>query len=901
MNSTMRIVNTYVEYRENPLGIDVEKPRFSWILEDERRDSFQEAYQIQTSADDEFGNILWDTGRIHSCDSIQIPYGGEPMKSRKRYYYRIKVWNHKWEESEWSKTSWWETAFMDYQEWNADWITPEYDFQAPKSACPVMRTEFQLSKKVKEARVYVTAKGVYELRLNGNKVGEDFLTPGWTSYNKRILYQTYDVTKMLQTGNNAIGAVIGSGWYKGELGWRSRRNLYGGREALILELHVTFEDGTSQEILSGPDWTSSYRGPILYAENYHGETYDARLEMPWDISGIESQAWFGVRPMGRMPKEILRAQECECVKIREILRPKALVHTPNGETILDMGQNMTGWIRFRVSGKPGSRVVLSHGEILDTDGNFYVDNLKGAKQRIEYVLKGKGTEVFQPHFTFQGFRYVMIEEFPGEPQIEQFEGLVLYSDMERTGFFSCSDTLLNKLYENVLWSQKGNFLDIPTDCPQRCERLGWTADIQIFAATAAMNMKIPLFLTKWLRDLAAEQFESGGVPWVVPDIYDDTYAYDLAGYTGQSEQVAAAWGDAATICPWTLYQHYGDIRILQEQYDSMKKYVDYIYHQGDNPFCWDTGHQLGDWVALDAPYGSFVGATDTAFVATAYYAYSTRILYQAAEIIGNLKDARDYRQLYEKIRSEFQNKYVRNDGSLSVKTQTAIVLALHFQLVQNEFRQGLADELAVWLERTNYDLITGFVGTPYICHVLTAYGHAATAYRLLLKQDYPSWLYQVTKGATTVWEHLDGLKPDGTLWNPRMNSFNHYAYGSVAEWLYKGVTGISIGEHGAGYRHFRFAPEIGGGINWAETVLTTMYGEIRAFWRRCEDKIDFHLKVPVNTTAEIILPVSQLESIRESGKRPELGNGIHHIKTEGAQIYIQVGSGNYNFECMETK
>lgn len=901
MNSTIRIVNTYVEYRENPLGIDVEKPRFSWILEEEERDSRQESYQIQTAADTEFRQICWDTGRISCDNSIQIPYSGEPLKSRKRYYYRIKVWNSRGMESGWSKTAWWETAFMDYREWKADWITPEYDFQAPKSACPVMRTEFQLTKKVQEARVYVTAKGVYELRLNGKKVGEDFLTPGWTSYNKRILYQTYDVTEMLKTGNNAIGAVIGSGWYKGELGWRARRNLYGGREALILELHVTYEDGSTQEILSGPSWISSYRGPILYAENYHGETYDARLEVPWDLPGMESGTWFGVRQMGRMPKDILRAQECECVKIRQILRPEAIIVTPKGETILDMGQNMTGWIRFQVNGKSGSRVVLSHAEILDPDGNFYVDNLKGAKQRIEYVLKGEGVEVFQPHFTFQGFRYVMIEEFPCELQKEQFEGLVLYSDMERTGSFSCSDELLNQLYENVLWSQKGNFVDIPTDCPQRCERLGWTADIQIFAATAAMNMRIPLFLTKWLRDLAAEQFESGGVPWVVPDIYDDTYAYDLAGYTGQSEQVAAAWGDAVTICPWTLYQHYGDIRILQEQYDSMKRYVDYIYRQGNNPYCWDTGHQLGDWVALDAPYGSFVGATDTAFVATAYYAYSTRILYQAAEIIGNLKDARDYHQLFEKIRAEFQKKYVCKDGSLSVKTQTAIVLALHFQLVQKEFRQGLADELASWLERTNYDLITGFVGTPYICHVLTANGYASAAYHLLMKREYPSWLYQVTKGATTVWEHLDGLKPDGTLWNPRMNSFNHYAYGSVAEWLYKGIAGINICEDGAGFRHFQFAPEIGGGISWAEAVLTTMYGEICVSWRRSADKIDFHLKVPVNTSADIILPVSKLENIRESGKYPEPGNGIHYIRTKDTKVCICVGSGCYDFECIETK
>lgn len=896
----MQVVNTTVEYRTNPLGIDVEFPRFSWKVTEEGRNRYQTAYQIQTARDPLFTQPMWDTGRRDGGCSVLVPYEGDKLLSCTRYYYRIRVWNQDGEESGWSETAWFETAMFDYQEWKADWITPEYDFQAPKTACPIIRTEFQLEKPVREARIYVTAKGTYELRLNGEKVGEDYLTPGWTSYNKRTLYQTYDVTSMLCQGGNAVGAMIGSGWYKGELGWRSRRNLYGGREALILELHILYEDGSRENLVSDGTWKSSYRGPVLYAENYHGETYDARRETTWDRPGFDDGDWFGVRVMGRVPKSVLKAQECESVRIKEIRKPVEILTTPKGELVLDMGQNMTGWLRFRVKGEAGSRVVLSHAEILDPEGNFYTDNLKGAKQRIEYILRGDGEEIYRPHFTFQGFRYVRIEEFPGQPDPEQFEGLVLYSDLERTGRFSCSNPLVNQLYENALWSQKGNFVDIPTDCPQRCERLGWTADIQVFAATAAMNMKIPLFLTKWLRDLAAEQFESGGVPWVVPDIYDDTYAYDLAGYVGQSEQTAAAWGDAATICPWTLYQYYGDTRILEEQYDSMKAYVEFIKGEGESPYLWDTGHQLGDWVALDAPYGSFIGATDTAYVATAYYAYSTDILARTAAIIGRGQDAVEYRELHRRILDAFCEQYLESDGTLKVKTQTAIVLALQFQLVPERHRQGLADQLADWLADTGYDLITGFVGTPYICHVLTKYGHADTAYQLLLKTEYPSWLYQVTRGATTVWEHLDGLKPDGTLWNPRMNSFNHYAYGSVVEWLYRGIAGLSPDEKNPGFRRFTVTPNPGGELTFAKAELESMYGKITAGWQ-CEDKEKIYLvEVPANTSARLCIPKAHACDITESGRCLEECEGLLSATEEGAHLYLELGSGSYRFEQRES-
>lgn len=886
----MKIAQITIETRKQPLGLDALSPRISWISQSDATGVNQQAYRVRVATDEQMTALVWDTGRVESDQSVLLPYAGKPLASRTLYHVNVQVWLDNGETA--SAQTTFETAFLHWTDWQAQWITPEYDFQAPKTACPIIRREFTLTGPVRRARVYVTAKGVYELRLNGEKVGEDFLTPGWTSYNHRTLYQTYDVTSQVRQGANAIGATIGSGWYKGELGWRSRRNLYGGREALILELHVDYEDGTSDVILTDANWKSSYRGPVLFAEIYHGETYDARLEQPWDLPGFDDSAWFGVRIMGRVSREVLHAQEGASVRVMERLRPQRIFTTPQGDLVLDMGQNMTGWVEFRVRGEAGERVVLSHAEILDPAGNFYTDNLKGAKQRIEYVLAG-GEAVFRPHFTYQGFRYVRLDSFPGTPSLDDFTGLVLYTGMESIGEFTCSDPLLRQLQHNILWGQKGNFLDIPTDCPQRCERLGWTADIQLFSGTAAMNMDIDMFLTKWLRDVKAEQFPNGGVPWVVPDIYDDTYAYDLAGYVGQSDKVAAVWGDAAVICPWNLYLAYGDKRILLEQFDSMRRYVDFIRSQGDNPYLWDTGHQLGDWVALDAPYGSFVGATDVAYVATAYYAKSCQIVSEAARVLGMDEESMAYAELYERIVDAFRKKYIEEDGSLRVKTQTAIILAVWFDLAPKCYHAKLVDELAAWLERTNYDLITGFVGTPYILHTLAENGHVDAAYRLLLKKEYPSWLYQVTRGATTVWEHLDGLKPDGTLWNPRMNSFNHYAYGAVGEWLYRGIAGLRLCPDAPGYRRFQIRPCFGGGLTSASFALKSPYGDILSAWKKDGAALTLDIRVPVGTSAEVILPPIAEDAQALCAQ----SEGVRDAQATDQGCTLRLGSGVYQLRC----
>lgn len=892
----MNIRQILIEYAEKPIGLDTPHPRLSWLVENDRRGARQTAYRIQVATDAAMEHPVWDTGRVASGESNLISYEGAPLTPCTRYHVGVEIWDDAGEHAA-AKTTF-ETAILEPGQWQGRWITPDYDYRAPKNAAPILRHGFQVHGPVTRARVYATAKGLYELRLNGQKVGEDFLTPGWTSYNKRILYQTYDVTSMLLDGENAIGVTIGPGWYQGEVGWRSRRNFYGGRAALLLELHIEYADGTKDVVCSDRTWRSSYMGPVLFSEIYHGETYDATRETPWDQPGFDADqyGYLGVRVMGAVTLDTVHAQEGSSVRIMERLRPIDLFRTPENDLVLDLGQNMTGWMEFTVEGKRGDRVVLSHAEILDPDGNFYTANLKGARQRVEYVLAG-GRETFHPHFTFQGFRYVRIEEFPGEPKLEDFTGLVLHTGMPTIGSFHCSSPLIEQLSHNILWGQKGNFVDIPTDCPQRCERLGWTGDIQIFCNTAAMNMNIAMFMTKWLHDLATDQFPSGGVPWVVPDIYEDTYAYDLAGYEGQSEKVAAAWGDAATVCPWSVYQAYGDRRILEQQFRSMCAYVDFIREQGDNPYLWDSGHQLGDWVALDAPYGSFIGATDVDYVATAYYAKSAELTAKTAAVLGDEEKKQYYEDLHGKIVDAFREKYLLPDGTLRVKTQTALILAIHFRLVPDALCKQFSDQLAQWLEDTNYDLITGFVGTPYICFALSDFGNTEAAYRLLQKKEYPSWLYQVTKGATTVWEHLDGLKPDGTLWNPRMNSFNHYAYGAVGEWLYKGVTGVNHPEDAPGYRRIVLDPQIGGDLTSASFSLETPYGRLHSGWSTEEASVVYDVTVPFNTEAALRIRGFAPDAVWEGGKPAASGNGIEAIEASGRDTILHLGAGTYRFIC----
>lgn len=877
------------EYKQNPIGMDIIVPRISWQLLSNERDCVQSAYQIQIAKDSSFDNVLWDSARVESSRSIHVELNGLRPEARMRYYYRVQAWDRAGRGSDWSESAFFETGLMDAKEWQGEWISaPTAQFPEDSEVCPQLRTFVEVTGQVSAARVYVTALGLYELHLNGRRVSGHYFTPGWTSYGKRLQYQTYDVTDLLEEGTNALGALLGNGWYKGYLGWQNHKEMYGSRTALLLELHIRYVNGSEVSIVSNQSWQAA-ESAIRMSDIYMGETYDARLEREW--TNQPDDGWYQVESIEH-PKAIIVAQENVPVTKVDELKPLALLTTPEGDSVLDMGQNMVGWLKFTVQGEPGRTVELEHAEVLDREGNFYRDNIRRAKQRISYTLKGGEAEAYEPYFTFQGFRYVKLTGFPDTVHLEDFMGIVLHSNMEPTGNFECSDPLVNQLHHNILWGQKGNFLDVPTDCPQRDERLGWTGDAQMFVRTASYLMNTAPFFTKWLRDLKADQTTEGGIPFYIPNLKES-----FSSGWGETSHSSAAWGDAAAICPWTIYEMYGDKRLLEEQYESMKKWVSYIHGQGSNPYLWNTGFHFGDWLALDSKPDSYIGATDRDYIATAFYAYSVSLTLKAAAALGRTEDTEYYRDLHGKIVNEFRNEFVTPSGRLSVPTQTAHVLALRFGLVEGPARERAVRKLTELLAEAGNHLTTGFVGTPYLNSVLSETGNNELAYRLLFQKDYPSWLYQVTKGATTIWEHWDGIKEDGSFWGGGdMNSFNHYAYGAIGEWLYRHVAGIGPDESEPGFKVVHIKPQPGPGLEWAEAHLETMYGKVASYWRRSEDGVmSVRVTIPANAEGIVILPGAIWNGLLESGVPAEQVAGIHSMESAESGVRMVLGSGSYQF------
>ena len=704
--------------------------------------------------------------------------------------------------------------------WNAVWIQPEHD---RGDVVPVYEKQFSLSKMPVRAILHITALGVYEAHLNGKRIGNFVLAPGWTSYYSRLQYQSYDITADLAE-QNTITVAVGKGWYRSPMpGWCDSSYQDGLRSwpaGLLAELEVTYEDGTTETIGTDTSWSVA-ESATRFSEIYDGEQYDASkdfsaarckvhvLEGPWD---------------SLIPQEGMEVHE------QERISPSGIFTTPAGETVVDFGQELTGYVELSVDAKCGDVIALSHAEVMDRDGNFYTENYRAAKAKLHYTCCD-GHQTWHPHFTFFGFRYIRIDAFPGGAALakpENFTAIVVHSEMKRTGHLSCSDPLLNQLFSNIIWGQKGNFVDVPTDCPQRDERLGWTGDAQVFVRTACMNYDAEQFFTKWLADMAADQRDDGYVGHVIPDLLQSPYG-------------SAAWGDAAVICPWEVYLAYGNPQILKNQFDCMKGWVDYITGSTKTPYLWTGGTHYGDWLGLDAPSGSYKGSTREDFIASAFYAHSTELLIKAGHVLG--KDMTDYEALYEKIIAAFRAAFP------TYGTQTECVLAAHFHLTEHP--QSAADQLANMVKEAGNQLQTGFVGTPYLLHVLSDYGYAELAYTLLLRKEYPSWLYPITKGATTIWEHWDGIMEDGGFWSADMNSFNHYAYGSVADWVYQSAAGIHTVEDAPGYAFIRFAPVPDARLSWLTASLQTRHGLVESGWRQEDGKWRYEITTPVD--AEICI------------------------------------------------
>lgn len=888
------------EYAENPFGMDVIEPRLSWKIDSDKRGAAQTSYQIQVAPSpaalaEEVG-LTWDTGRVSSDQSTWVAYGGPALESTKRYWWHVRVWDEDGADSEWSEPAWWEVGLLSERDWAAQWITPDIEEDVTaEGPCPILRTTFEVDGDVLRARLYVSALGLYECELNGFRVGDQVLTPGWTSYDCRLQYQTYDVTALVQSGGNAVGVTLADGWYRGYLGFRGSKNLYGDHLGLLLQLRIEYVDGRVANVVSDADWRAT-TGPLRAADIYNGETYDARLELPgWSAAGYDDSGWLSVRPLPGDGYRLVAPLGPPVRKMEE-LHPQSIFVTPAGERVVDFGQNMVGWVRMRVQGEAGQAVTLRHAEVLDADGNFYTENLRSAKATDTYILRGGDEEVYEPRFTFHGFRYLAVDGYPGELTPDSVAAVVIYSDMPATGRFECSDPLVNQLYKNIVWGQKGNFVDVPTDCPQRDERLGWTGDAQVFARTAAFNMDVAGFFAKWLRDLACDQSPDGNVPFVVPDVLsrDRDPGPDFLTWTAKG---SAAWGDAATIVPWTIHLVYGDKRILEEQYASMAGWVSFIESKAGDRRLWNTGFHFGDWLAIFPEARPLVPApkTTTALIATAFFAYSTKVVEKAARTLGKVDDVRHYAQLFEEIRQAFCAEYVTPNGRIDADTQTAYVLALMFDLLPEEQRPLAVERLVRDIENRGYHLTTGFVGAPYLCDVLSRFGRGDVAYHLLNQKTFPSWLYPVRKGATTIWERWDGMRPDGSFQDVEMNSFNHYAYGSIGDWMVRVMAGLDVDESEPGYRHVVVRPQPGGGFIWAGVTLETMYGMTSAGWRVQESGLEVWTTVPANAHATVYVPANSPDDVSEGGKPLGDVDGVRDVRAGDGLVAVRVGAGAYRF------
>ena len=695
---------------------------------------------------------------------------------------------------------------------SSNWITVS---QETGDVCPVFRKQFATGKTIEKAELQITALGVYHAEINGQRVGNFVLAPGWTSYDHRLQVQIYDVTALLQTEND-LRVTIGRGWFRSPMpGWlnsEDKQRRMGQPCGLIASLHICYADGADETILTDETWQWA-KSRILFSEIYDGETCDARIE-PKDWQPVKTLEW---------SKDILIPQEGEEIRETERVTAKRIFKTPQGDTVVDFGQEVTGYVEITLTAHAGDEVLFDHAEVQDRDSNWYNENYRSAKAQARYICR-EGKQTWHPELTFFGFRYIRLLSWPGEAKAENFTAIAVHSDMKRTGWLKSGNAEMNQLFSNIVWGQRGNFLDVPTDCPQRDERLGWTGDAQVFIKTASYLFDTERFFRKWLHDMAADQRESGEVGQVIPDLMPEAAS-------------SAAWGDAATICPWQVYQTYGDRAVLEDQFESMRRWVDYITGDTTTPFLW-TGHEhFEDWLGLDAPSGSYKGSSRADFIAAAFYARSAELTVKAGRVLG--KDVSAYEKLHEGIVSAFRKAFP------DYRTQTEHVLAAHFGLAEDP--QGTADALADMVKRDGVQLRTGFVGTPYILHVLSDYGHEDLAWSLVLRREYPGWLYPVTRGATTIWEHWDGIREDGSFWSKDMNSFNHYAYGAVADWIFEQAAGIRHAEDRPGFEELIYAPHPDARLGWLQAKLDTRHGTVSALWAYGEDGVRCELETPVRT------------------------------------------------------
>ena len=780
-----------------------------------------------------------------------------------------------------SGNAWIATAF-DEASWPAAEVVAEIGkdpLGTPWPAQPVdlLRKKFNVSKQVKSARIYSTALGTYQLYLNGQRVGNDILAPGWTDYRKRVVYQVYDVTSQVKQGGNAIGAILGGGWYADGLSWLQNRYNFGPPPVrLLVQLEVEYNDGSRDSVVSDESWKAK-PSPITESEIYNGESYDARLEQAgWDQASFSDAKWgaAAVAPESPVP---LVAQNFQPIRVNEILKPKAVTNPTPGAYIFDLGQNMVGWARLHVSGKAGTKVKIRFGEVLKPNGELYTENLRTAEATDTYTLRGKGSETFEPHFTFHGFRYVELTGYPGTRSADAIEGVVFYTDAPFTIKFSTANQTVNQLWSNILWGQRGNFLSVPTDCPQRDERLGWMGDAEVFWRTASFNANLAAFSHKFTTDIRDAQSSTGAFTDVSPRV-------------GPTTDSVAGWADAGVIIPWAAYLQFRDTRILEDNWGAMEKWMEHV--GGANPnYLWlkERGNDYGDWLAIGS-------TTSKDLIATAYWAYDASLMMRIAQVLNRPEDEQKYREVFEKVRAAFNQEYVKPDGTVGTGSQTSYVLALHMNLLSQKNRAIAAEKLVQDIKAHDWHLTTGFLGTPYLLIELSNSGHSDVAYRLLLQNTYPSWGYMIEHGATTMWERWNG---DQMMGDPSMNSYNHYAYGAVAEWLYRYAAGIDESAEDPGFHRIVLHPQFDANLGEAKATYHSSYGPITSNWKVDGKTIQWDVVIPPNTTGLVYLPGGEATRILEGGKDIRQSAGVSLVLKDSHNAIFQAGAGSYTFTVEE--
>jgi alpha-L-rhamnosidase len=912
------------EYLTDPLAVDAERPRLSWVIESDERDVHQNLYRIlvagSAAALSEDRGDLWDSRRVRSADSNQVEYDGKPLASGQEVFWKVQVWTRGNKACEFSEPASWRMGVLKAADWKAKWIAAPGDLPtgdpSPALPSPMLRKEFQLKKPLRRAIATVSALGLYEVRLNGKRVGDQLLTPNWTDYKKRVQYQAYDVTDLLKEGPNAAGAVLGDGWYAGRIGIShivpdgALRNFYGRKLWLLFQLDLEYADSSRETIASDASWRATTDGPIRSADLLDGEEVDARKEMAgWDAPRFDDAAWKPVETQDSVAAALV-AQPNEPIRVTEELKPVSRTEPRPGVYVFDLGQNLAGWCRLRARGPAGTTITLRHAEVLQTDGNIYRDNLRmsvyekdtnlklgkylGARQEDRFILRGGDEEVLEPHFTYHGFRYVEVTGFPGEPSPDAIIARAFHSAPAFTGSFECSNPLLNRLMKNIVWTQRDNLHSVPTDCPQRDERMGWMGDMLVFAQAASFNMDMAAFFTKWVQDIRDAQAGDGRYPDFAPHPFGPDQRFSGV----------PAWGDAGVFVPWAVYVNYGDRRILEKHFDSARRWVDWIDAQNpDHLWRQKRNNDYGDWLNGDtlklAGFGYPEGGSEVPkdVFATGFFQRSAQLVAKMAEAIGRKEESRRYRQLAYDIRRAFRRAYVTDDGEVKGNTQSGYALALAFDLLPEGQRGLAAYRMRERIEAYKGHISTGFHTTVMLMNELTRNGSDDIAYQLIQNRTIPSWGYTIDHGATTVWERWDGYVEGRGYQDPGMNSFNHYAIGSVGEWMVRSILGINPDEERPGYEQFTIRPRPGGGLEWAKGSYDSIRGKISVEWKYVDGELDLAVAIPANTIARVYVPWPEAGDIAEGGIPAARSDGVTLLRSENGETVFQVGSGSYRFSA----